>query len=222
MEKIKITDIIPSEYNPRSISDNELKTLENSINELGFIDPIIINNKNKKIIGGHQRYKILKKQGINELFLFNLGDISWVFSQDELDIKSEDHEKAANLALNKISGEWDNQKLDEILDDFSRKGFDISLTGFDNLTNIENKTMFGNIELDDDNFFNTTFTEEDDVDDVEIDEFKLKALQTIIQLGDFTVTLDTTIFNYWIKHIEKEELFNLENTKQRLREMVGI
>lgn len=56
-------------------------------------------------------------------------------------MKSDDHEKALNLALNKISGEWDEPKLKPLLEDLSLKGFDIELTGFDDLelTNLLDK-----------------------------------------------------------------------------------
>lgn len=49
IEKIKITDIVPAEYNPRLISDEELLKLRNSIDEFGLVDPIIINLKNNSI-----------------------------------------------------------------------------------------------------------------------------------------------------------------------------
>ena len=58
-EKIRLTDIKPSTYNPRTITDNEYSKLTRSIQDFGLVDPIIINLKNNKIIGGHQRYKVL-------------------------------------------------------------------------------------------------------------------------------------------------------------------
>ena len=139
IEKVKITDIIPAEYNPRTISENELTKLTNSINEFGLVDPIIINLKNMHIIGGHQRYEALISQHMldnefmAELNLIQMGDIGWIFTETDLKIESEDHEKALNLALNKISGEWEFEKLSEILDDLSMEGFDIELTGFEDL-----------------------------------------------------------------------------------------
>ena len=43
------------------------------------------------------------------------------------------HEKALNLALNRISGEWENEQLENLLIDLDIDGFDVTLTGFDNL-----------------------------------------------------------------------------------------
>ena len=136
MKSIKITDIVPAEYNPRIMSEEEFIKLGNSIGEFGLVDPIIINLKNNKIIGGHQRYDVLLNQymdnKLNEnLCLIELGDIGWCFPNEDLKIKSEEHEKALNLALNKISGDWDFEKVNIILDGLEDVGFDVSLTGFD-------------------------------------------------------------------------------------------
>lgn len=142
IEKIKITDIVPAEYNPRNISSEELTKLKNSISTFGLVDPIIINLKNNKIIGGHQRYEVLINEHMlnndffAELNLIRLGDVGWIFTETDLKVEDEDHEKALNLALNKISGEWDFEKLGEILDELELNKFDITLTGFDDIEDI--------------------------------------------------------------------------------------
>ena len=138
LETIQITSIIPAEYNPRKISDTEYDKLANSISEFGFVDPIIINLNNNHIIGGHQRYTVLLNQYIadgtnEELHLIRLGDIGWIFPETELTIKDNDYEKALNIALNQISGEWDNEKLTELFQDLQLNNFDLELTGFNSL-----------------------------------------------------------------------------------------
>lgn len=134
VEKIYFSDIQPSDYNPRKISQNEMSSLSHNLKEFGLVDPIIINLKNNHIIGGHQRYKVLaRKYGGNEksqLHLIKLGDIGWVFEEDKLTIKDEEHEKALNLALNRIKGEWDFSKLSPILYDLRNSDFNTNLTGF--------------------------------------------------------------------------------------------
>ena len=155
IEKIKITDIKPAEYNPRNISSEELTKLTNSINEFGLVDPIIINLKNNKIIGGHQRYEVLINQHMldndfyGELNLIRMGDIGWIFTETDLTVEDEDHEKALNLALNKISGEWDFEKLGEILDELTINEFNINLTGFDNL-DITELNLVNDLEYEED------------------------------------------------------------------------
>lgn len=138
-EKIKITDITPAEYNPRKISAGEYEKLSNSIGEFGLVDPIIINLKNNHIIGGHQRYDVLLEEYVadnesyKELNIIKLGDIGWVFPNSELQVEDLQKEKALNLALNRITGAWENEKLENLLIDLDIDGFDVSLTGFDNL-----------------------------------------------------------------------------------------
>ena len=139
-DSIRFEDIVPAEYNPRLISDSEYEKLSNSINKWSLVDPIIINTKTNKIIGGHQRFKVLTEEYMSnptkyeELPLLRLGDIGWIFIDEDLKLENENDTKALNIALNKITGEWDYPKLnlliDDLLDDTS---FNIDLTGFDML-----------------------------------------------------------------------------------------
>lgn len=137
IDKIHISDITPAEYNPRKISDKEFIKLKNSLNEFGLVEPILINLKNNTIIGGHQRYKALidnymvNNDFYHELNLIRFGDVGWVFDEEKLTIKNKDYEKLLNLALNKITGEWDEEKVEPILNELKLNGFDISLTGFE-------------------------------------------------------------------------------------------
>lgn len=117
--KVDINELISPEYNPRQITDDEMGKLKNSINEFGYIAPIIVNKHNNHIVGGNQRYEALKSLGYTDV------DVVFV---DEPDLN---REKALNIALNKISGEWDFVKLEDIIDDLELNDFDISLTGFD-------------------------------------------------------------------------------------------
>ena len=134
---IKITDIVPARYNPRKISNEEYNKLSNSINEFGLVDPIIINLNNNHIIGGHQRYDVLMDEHISgnedyeELILIERGDIGWVFPNEQLEIKDLNHEKTLNIALNRITGFWDPEKLEDLFNDLSIEGADLQLTGFD-------------------------------------------------------------------------------------------
>ena len=147
IEKIKLNDIIPTDYNPRTITNEEIIKLQNSINTFGMVDPIIINLKNNHIIGGHQRYNVLQDQYIQnnefdvELNLIRLGDVGWVFTDTDLTVESDDYEKALNIALNKISGEFDNTKLNKILEDID---FDINKLGLSITSSNENDVMYAN------------------------------------------------------------------------------
>lgn len=137
-EEISLMDLNPASYNPRIISNDDFNKLSKSIDEFGLVDPILVNLNNMTIIGGHQRFDVLLDEYHNNgryknLLLLKRGDIGWVFTDEDLEIKSIEHEKALNIALNKISGEWDYAKLEELLTDLSDMDFELSLTGFDNL-----------------------------------------------------------------------------------------
>ena len=139
IEHIKITDLKPAEYNPRRISEEDYQKLKNSISTFGLVDPIIVNLKNMHIVGGHQRYDVLLDEHmldndfLAELPMIRLGDVGFVFTDTSLSIEDDDHEKALNLALNKISGDWDNDKLSMVLEDLDSSSLDLELTGFDEL-----------------------------------------------------------------------------------------
>ena len=117
--KVDINELISPEYNPRQITDEEMEKLKNSINEFGYVVPIIVNKHNNHIVGGNQRCLALKQLG------YTMIDVIYI---DEPDINKE---KALNIRLNNLSGEWDKNKLQNILDDLKLQEFDVSLTGFD-------------------------------------------------------------------------------------------
>ena len=134
-QKIRLVDIQPAEYNPRTISIDDFELLKENIEHYNLVDPIIINLKNNRIIGGHQRYKVLLEDETSkykELNLLKLGDIGWVFNEDDIKLRNDDDEKILNLSLNNLSGEWDTGKLLDLFDDLNINQYDISLTGFNN------------------------------------------------------------------------------------------
>lgn len=105
-------------YNPRQISDEELAKLGRSLRYFGTVQPIIVNTRSGHIVGGHQRVKAAKLEGIDELPVIEV----------DLDDPSE---KQLNLALNKISGQWDEDALSALLRQLNEDGADLELTGFD-------------------------------------------------------------------------------------------
>ena len=121
IRKIPVKELNPAKYNPRKDlkpGDPEYEKLKRSITEFGYVEPIIWNRRTGNIVGGHQRYKVLLELGYNEVDCVVL-DID------------EQKEKALNVALNKITGEFDIPLLTDLLKDINDSGFDVSLTGFD-------------------------------------------------------------------------------------------
>lgn len=110
----------PAEYNPRKDlqpGDPEWEKIENSIRTFGYVQPILI-NADGTIISGHQRFKIMQNLGYEE--------VQCVI----VDVDKET-EKAMNVAMNKIDGDWDKQKLLDVLLDLDLNNIDLSLTGFE-------------------------------------------------------------------------------------------
>ena len=121
IEKKNTKDLLPAEYNPRKDlkpGDAEYEKLKRSIEQFGYVEPVIWNKTTGKVVGGHQRLKVLIDMGILEVECV-------VVEMDE------DKEKALNVALNKISGDWDKDKLALLISDLQGADFDISLTGFE-------------------------------------------------------------------------------------------
>ena len=63
----------------------------------------------------------------------------------------EEKEKALNVALNKISGDWDKEKLAVLMTDLDAADFDVSLTGFDaaEIDDLFKDTLRDGVEDDD-------------------------------------------------------------------------
>ena len=121
IRKISVDQLLPAGYNPRKDlrpGDPEFEKLKRSVEEFGYVEPIIWNQRTGIVVGGHQRLKVLKHLGYTEVDCVVL-DID------------EQKEKALNVALNKISGDWDMPLLTALLKDLEESGFDASLTGFD-------------------------------------------------------------------------------------------
>ena len=142
IQKIAVEKLNPAKYNPRKdlkAGDPEYEKLKKSIETFGYVEPVIWNKRTGSIVGGHQRFKILKEQGATEVDCV-------VVDMDESE------EKALNIALNKVSGDWDLPKLADLIGELDKAMFDVSLTGFDAA---EIDDLFSKVhdkELKEDNF----------------------------------------------------------------------
>ncbi len=121
IERKHTADLIPADYNPRKDlkpGDAEYEKLKRSIEQFGYVEPVIWNKTTGFVVGGHQRLTVLLDMGITEVECVVV----------EMDAEKE---KALNIALNKISGEWDKDKLALLIADLQGADFDVSLTGFE-------------------------------------------------------------------------------------------
>ncbi len=116
---VKFKDLKYAPYNPRVFSADEELKLTRSFEQFGYVQPIIANKQTMHVVGGNQRLKVLKKMNFIE------GSVVFV----DLDLENE---KLLNIALNKVGGVFDLEKVKDIFNDISLKSpeMDLSLSGF--------------------------------------------------------------------------------------------
>ena len=115
IERKRTADLIPADYNPRKDlkpGDPEYDKLKRSMEQFGYVEPVIWNKTTGRVVGGHQRLKVLMDMGVTEVECVVV----------EL---NEEREKALNIALNKISGDWDKDKLMLLISDLQGADFDV-------------------------------------------------------------------------------------------------
>src|SRR5450830_1515752 len=118
IEQVPIDELHPDPANPRRISDEELDALERSIRQFGFVEPVLARREDATVIGGHQRLLAARRLGMTHV------PVIW------LDLGSE-QARLLGLALNKISGSWDDALLARLLADLgATPDLDLSLSGF--------------------------------------------------------------------------------------------
>lgn len=119
VEQVPIEVLRPWEGNPRVMEQAELGKLIRSIEEFGFLQPVVLNRRSNQLVAGHQRLAAAQALGL---------DVVPVVHVD----LPEPQAKALALALNRISGGWDLPRLGELLDALRElPDFDETLTGFD-------------------------------------------------------------------------------------------
>lgn len=140
LKVLPVTVLKPAAYNPRKKlkpGDKEYEKIKASIEEFGFADPLVV-NADMTIIGGHQRLTVAMDLGYTEVPCA-------VVDVDKT------REKALNIALNKITGAWDEDLLAALLQDIQSSDFDLAFTGFEppEIETLFNKIHDKTIEEDD-------------------------------------------------------------------------
>lgn len=135
-----VSDLRPAGYNPRNISPEKLAMLKKAMEEYGDLGGVIFNTQTGRLIGGHQRTKNLdptwpihKEPHTDAAGTVAIGYIEtpngrWTYREVEW---AEKKEKAANIAANKMGGDWDDDLLQQLLSELYQGGLDMDLTGFD-------------------------------------------------------------------------------------------
>jgi DNA modification methylase len=118
IEQVTLDQLRPDPANPRRISEEELDSLERSIRQFGFVSPVLARKEDRVVIGGHQRLVAARRLGLTTVPVTYLGI-------------SVEQARLLSLALNRISGTWDEQLLARLLTDLQTSPeVDLSLSGF--------------------------------------------------------------------------------------------
>lgn len=202
IRKIQIEDIRESEFNPRVRLEKgspEYQQIEASIREFGFIEPLVVNGHNMRLVGGHQRLQVLKDTGAVEV------DCVMINEPDE------DREKVLCLALNKIKGDWDMEKLAALLGD---EEISVLPTGF----------AEGEVDLD-----KHLGIEPEDVPGMEDDadaepepepEEDLRDVSTVIKIGSYSFTVKAPEYYALLEDIRDKGIFEPAAIKEELQRRI--
>jgi len=118
VEQVPIDELRPDPANPRRIADEELDSLTRSMRKYGLVQPIVARKEDSVVIGGHQRLVAARRLGMDTVPVIYI------------DLSEEDAH-LLNLALNRISGDWDEQLLAQLLTDLKADiDLDLTLSGF--------------------------------------------------------------------------------------------
>ena len=119
IEQVPIDLLHPDPANSRRIDEDELESLTRSLRQFGFVQPVLARREDGVVIGGHQRLVAARRLGLTTV------PVTW------LDLSVE-QARLLNLALNRISGSWDQVLLARMLADLGDlPGVDLTLSGFD-------------------------------------------------------------------------------------------
>lgn len=119
IKNIKIDKLKPYENNAKIHTEYQVDLITKSIEQFGFINPVLI-DENKNVIAGHGRIEAAKKLNMQEVPTITIEGLS------------DDERKAYILADNKLSelAEWDNKLIAQELKDLQDLGFNTEVTGF--------------------------------------------------------------------------------------------
>lgn len=195
---VEINELHESVFNPRiklEKSSKEYQQITDSIQQFGFVEPLVVNEHNMCVIGGHQRLQILKDSGATQV------DCVMINETDP------EREKALCVALNKIKGDWDMEKLAYLLGDDDVSAFP---TGFDE----------GEVDLE--KYLKNTEPVElpDEQEEAPEPEAEEKEATTVIKIGGFSFTVKASEYYALIDDIRDNGIFEPAEIRAELQRRI--
>lgn len=194
----KIDELVPADYNPRKDlqeADKEYQDIKNGILTYGLVIPLIMNKRTGNLVNGHQRLKVLKALGWTEV------DVSVV----DMDEKKE---KALNLALSRIDGDFDKNALTNVMSEIKASGIDPITLGF---TKSEIEKMFPK-EMEAESFFGEEFDNSFEDYDEELDE-----TECIVKIGCYRFSLEKSQMDEIMAQIRYRNGFVKEKVENEIK-----
>lgn len=129
METKNIEDLKPDPKNPRTMSDHDGEALQRSMTKFGDLSCVVFNVRTQQLVGGHQRLEIMKKlpaerrveikqrfeqpdeNGTVALGYIYINNKPFAYREVDWDVGTQ---KAANIAANRIQGEFNLELLAEV------------------------------------------------------------------------------------------------------------
>lgn len=129
IEWVELSDLKPYENNSKKHPEKQLRLLEKSIEEFGFLTPCLI-DENDNIIAGHGRTEAAAALGIKKIPCVRVEGLT------------EDQRKAYIIADNRLTeiGGWDKELVAAELSLLDINNFDIEITGF-NISDIDSLNL---------------------------------------------------------------------------------
>tara|TARA_Y100001938_G_C8101776_1_gene442460 strand:+ start:12180 stop:12767 length:588 start_codon:yes stop_codon:yes gene_type:complete len=162
----KISELIPAEYNPRTLSKKQFEDLRASFKRFGMVEPIIVNKNAERqniVVGGHQRLRVAES--------LEMEKVPVVYVDLTLD-----KEKELNIRLNKSGGKFDMEALANYFDET-----DLLEWGFEEVEFFSKEDTPDYSALDDEDFSS-------ELDDMESDV--RRALQIPFEAEDYEKAKD--------------------------------
>jgi DNA modification methylase len=129
VEYRKVDALIPYARNPRTHTDAQVAKIAASIVEFGWTNPVLVDGANG-VIAGHSRLAAARKLGLDAVPVIELSHLSPT------------QKRAYVISDNRLALDagWDEELLALELSDLTEAGFDLALTGFDD---VELDALFG-------------------------------------------------------------------------------
>ncbi len=197
---VDINELHESVFNPRiklEKTSKEYQQIAASIQEFGFVEPLVVNEHNMCVIGGHQRLQVLKDSGATEVECVMINETD------------PEREKALCVALNKIKGDWDMEKLAFLLGDDDVSVFP---TGFDE----------GEVDLE--KYLKDTAPMDMELDEIipqeQFQENEEKESVTVIKIANFSFTVRASQYYALIGDIRDNGIFEPAEIRAELQRRI--